>query len=56
MTSQISRELNGHATDILVQRFADRVLILVTQLGKVGTMVILRLDDHWRTSLKATPT
>lgn len=37
---QIVRNLNGHSTEILVQTFADRVLVLVTQMGKVGTLVL----------------
>ncbi|RDB21439.1 hypothetical protein Hypma_011672 [Hypsizygus marmoreus] len=36
---QLSRELDGQATDILVQIFADRVLVLVTQFGKVGSLI-----------------
>ncbi|KIY48265.1 hypothetical protein FISHEDRAFT_43754 [Fistulina hepatica ATCC 64428] len=31
--------VHGIETDVLVQRFADRVLVLVTQLGKVGSLV-----------------
>lgn len=36
---QTSRDLNGISTQILVQAFADRILVLVTQMGKVGTLV-----------------
>ncbi|KAJ7109455.1 hypothetical protein C8R44DRAFT_713558 [Mycena epipterygia] len=39
MTRQISRELEGNTTEIVVQTFADRILVLVTQLGKVGNLV-----------------
>lgn len=38
-TRQISRELNGNNTEILIQAFADRILVLVTQMGKVGNLV-----------------
>lgn len=37
---QMLRMLNGHPTEILIQTFADRVLVLVTQMGKVGTLVL----------------
>lgn len=40
---QLSRDLDGNTTDVLVQMFSDRVLVLITQLGKVGTLVILLL-------------
>ena len=38
-TSQTSKELNGVPTETLIQVFADRILVLVTQLGKVGNLV-----------------
>lgn len=38
-TANIAREIEGVQTDVLLQAFADRVLILVTQLGKVGSLV-----------------
>ncbi|KAF8350643.1 hypothetical protein F5887DRAFT_310469 [Amanita rubescens] len=38
MASQI-QEIQGVSTTIVVQRFADRVLVLVTQLGKVGSLI-----------------
>ena len=51
-TSQVQKEINSVNTEILVQRFADRILVLVTQLGKVGSLVcvlsrpiILRVDS-----------
>lgn len=36
---QLSRNLDGDLTELLVQTYADRILVLVTQLGKVGSMV-----------------
>ena len=33
------RELEGIQTDVLLQAFADRIVVLVTQLGKVGSLV-----------------
>ena len=43
-TRQLSRELDGRATDVVLQTFADCIFVLVTQLRKVGTLVTL-LDD-----------
>jgi hypothetical protein len=34
-----SVELEGAHTEIMVQGFADRILVLVTQMGKVGNLV-----------------
>ncbi|KAG2111644.1 uncharacterized protein F5147DRAFT_633077 [Suillus discolor] len=34
-----SVELEGVPTEIMVQGFADRILVLVTQLGKVGNLI-----------------
>jgi len=39
---QTSRELSGRQTEVLLQTFADRVLVLVTQMGKVGNLVLLK--------------
>lgn len=38
-SSQITRLLDGVSTDVLIQVFADRILVLITQLGKVGSLV-----------------
>jgi len=38
MASQ-TREIEGISTTVVVQHFADRVLVLVTQLGKVGNLI-----------------
>ena len=40
-TATIAREIDGVQTDVLIQAFADRILVLVTQLGKVGSLVRL---------------
>ncbi|KAJ7774919.1 hypothetical protein B0H16DRAFT_1408037 [Mycena metata] len=39
MSRQLSRELQGNNTEIVIQTFADRILVLVTQLGKVGNLI-----------------
>jgi hypothetical protein len=36
----LSKEINGKQTEVLLQRFADRCLVLVTQMGKVGNLVL----------------
>ncbi|GAA6004910.1 hypothetical protein JCM10207_008449 [Rhodosporidiobolus poonsookiae] len=38
-TAQRARIVNGVQTDVLVQSFADRILVLVTQLGRIGCMI-----------------
>lgn len=34
-----AREINGITTNLVVHSFADRIIILITQLGKVGCLV-----------------
>lgn len=53
-TRQLSRELDGRATDVVVQTFADSIFVLVTQLRKVGTLVTL-LDDSARPHSLTSP-
>lgn len=38
-SAQAIRDLDGVPTEVLLQAFADRVLVLVTQLGKVGNLI-----------------
>ncbi|KAF7323043.1 hypothetical protein HMN09_00084200 [Mycena chlorophos] len=45
MTRQLNRELEGIPTEVLIQRFSDRVLVLVTQLGKVGNLIQASIPD-----------
>lgn len=37
-TLQASKDINGNHTDVLIQRYGDRIFVLVTQLGKVGNL------------------
>lgn len=37
--AQTAQELDGKLTEIVVQNYADRTLVLVTQMGKIGNMV-----------------
>lgn len=44
-----SKEIDGQNTDVLLQYYADRILVVVTQFGKVGNLVLLvniRFPDH----------
>lgn len=36
---QKSVEISGQQTEVLIQSYLDRVLVLVTQLGKVGNLI-----------------
>ncbi|BGO90720.1 hypothetical protein JCM10020v2_002363 [Rhodotorula toruloides] len=38
-TAQRARSINGQQTDVLVQLFADRVVVVVTQMGRIGCMI-----------------
>jgi hypothetical protein len=38
---QTSSVLHGHNTQVFLQTFEDRILILVTQMGKVGSLVFM---------------
>lgn len=36
---QTEQDVAGTPTEVLIQTFADRILVIVTQLGKVGSLV-----------------
>jgi len=38
--------VSGIDTDVIIQQFSDRTLVLVTQLGKVGNLVLSILQLH----------
>ncbi len=40
-TAQQARLVHGQHTEVLVQVYADRILVIVTQLGRIGCMVRL---------------
>ncbi|EGG11784.1 uncharacterized protein MELLADRAFT_115190 [Melampsora larici-populina 98AG31] len=44
LVKQVARNINGIHTEVLTQSFADRILILVTQLGKVGTLTQITMS------------
>jgi hypothetical protein len=38
-TAQTARTILGQHTEVLVQSYADRVFVLITQLGRIGSLV-----------------
>jgi hypothetical protein len=43
---QLKRDVGGVATDIIIQTFDDRILVLVTQSGKIGCLVNWIFSAH----------
>lgn len=39
MVQQLIETLAGNPTEVVIQSFSDRILVLITQLGKVGNLV-----------------
>ncbi|KAF8636701.1 hypothetical protein AX17_003505 [Amanita inopinata Kibby_2008] len=54
-TRQTTSELEGTSTTVIVQPFADRTLVLVTQLGKVGTLIQASLPSTTPLESTANP-
>ncbi|KAG7447892.1 uncharacterized protein BT62DRAFT_946645 [Guyanagaster necrorhizus] len=50
---QTAKELAGNLTEVVIQTFSDRILVLVTQLGKIGNLIQATLPPT--TSLVAAP-
>lgn len=44
-TKQWVQEVGGHSTDFVLCLFANCVFIIVTQLGKIGTMIRISKDE-----------
>jgi proteasome assembly chaperone 3 len=40
-TRQVARLLNGIHTEVLVTGFNDKILVIVTQYGKIGSLVCI---------------
>jgi len=40
-TKQWTQAVQGHSTDFVLNLFADCIFIIVTQLGKMGTLVLV---------------
>lgn len=45
-SANIVREIEGVQTEVLLQSFVDRILVLITQLGKVGSLVRLPSNSY----------
>ena len=39
MSVQLTQEIEGIQTELLIQRYVDRLMIIISQLGKVGMLV-----------------
>lgn len=37
--AQASETIDGHRTHVVTQHYADRILVIVTQVGKIGALV-----------------
>ena len=44
MTSTFATSLCGRHTDLVVTRFSDKTLVVVTQVGKLGTVLDIARD------------
>ncbi|GAA5923493.1 hypothetical protein JCM3775_000405 [Rhodotorula graminis] len=54
-TAQRARKVNGIHTDVVVQIFQDRVLVIVTQLGRIGAMIQVTAPPSALTALPPPP-
>lgn len=52
-TAQQARVLNGTHTEVFIQVYADRILVIVTQLGRIGCMVSRRASTALMSSALA---
>jgi hypothetical protein len=43
---QESKSIGGTNTDITVQRFLDQTVVLVTQIGRIGTYIHCSIEDY----------
>ncbi|RIA96319.1 hypothetical protein C1645_815485 [Glomus cerebriforme] len=53
-TRQTARLLNGIHTEVLVTGFRDKILVIITQYGKIGSLVYVTVDSHLPTPLSVT--
>jgi len=53
-TRQTARLLNGIHTEVLVTGFRDKIFVIVTQYGKIGSLVYVTVDSHLPTPLSVT--
>eukprot|EP00742_Colponemidia_sp_Colp-10_P009730 GILJ01010640.1.p1 GENE.GILJ01010640.1~~GILJ01010640.1.p1 ORF type:complete len:248 (+),score=23.72 GILJ01010640.1:28-744(+) len=45
-TKQLALTVNGCHTDILITPFQDKIFIVITQLAKIGTMILARKEGE----------
>ena len=45
MSVQLTEEIEGIQTELLIQRYVDRLMVVVSQLGKVGMLVRYNRDQ-----------
>lgn len=43
---QESKSIGGTHTDISVQRFLDQTVVLITQIGRIGSYIHCSIDDY----------
>lgn len=41
--AQSSSIIEGHQTQVVTQHYADRILVIVTQVGKIGALVSIQV-------------
>ncbi|KAF9945933.1 hypothetical protein BGZ65_010223, partial [Modicella reniformis] len=46
INKQAARSIQGRHTEVLVTSFADKILILISQYGKVGSLIHTSVDQH----------
>ncbi|CAG8440063.1 350_t:CDS:2 [Funneliformis caledonium] len=54
-TRQTARLLNGTHTEVLVTGFRDKILVIVTQYGRIGSLVYVTVDSLSPTVLAVSP-
>ncbi|CAI2173867.1 20358_t:CDS:2 [Funneliformis geosporum] len=54
-TRQTARLLNGTHTEVMVTGFHDKILVIVTQYGRIGSLIYVTVDSLSPTVLSVTP-
>ncbi|GES93692.1 proteasome assembly chaperone 3 [Rhizophagus clarus] len=53
-TKQTARLLNGIHTEVLITGFRDKIFVVVTQYGKIGSLIYVTVDSQLPTPLSVT--
>lgn len=48
-TQTFSSAVDGTPTDFVIMEFVDQVMVIATQVGRLGTLIQARQDQHTRT-------